>query len=63
MDPEHVVPNAEELLALALADKGDYADAAQHLRNSLTYITSGPSADLIKRQLAFMEQQGSASKR
>jgi Tfp pilus assembly protein PilF len=63
IDPEHVVPNAEELLALALADKGDYADAAQHLRNSLTYITSGPSADLIKRQLAFMEQQSSASKR
>jgi tetratricopeptide (TPR) repeat protein len=63
LDPEHGVPNAEELLALALANKGDYADAAQHLRNSLTYITSGPSADLIKRQLAFMEQQNTATKR
>ena len=63
LDPEHQVPNAEELLALALADKGEYAEAAQHLRNSLTYITSGPSAELIKRQLAYMEQQSAAVKR
>lgn len=63
LDPEHALPNAEELLALALADKGDYADAAQHLRNSLNYITSGPSVDLIKRQLAYMEQQSTAAKR
>jgi tetratricopeptide (TPR) repeat protein len=62
MDPEHEVPNAEELLALTLAAKGDYADAAAHLRNSLSYITTGPSVDLIRRQLAFMEQQNSAKK-
>jgi Tetratricopeptide repeat len=62
MDPEHEVPNAEELLALTLAAKGDYADAAAHLKNSLNYITSGPSAELIKRQLAFVEQQTAARK-
>jgi hypothetical protein len=62
MDPEHEVPNAEELLALTLAAKGDYAGAAAHLKHSLDYITTGPSVDLIKRQLAFMEQQSAAKK-
>jgi len=62
MDPEHEVPHAEELLALTLAAKGDYTDAAAHLKHSLNYITTGPSADLIKRQLAFMEQQSTAKK-
>ncbi|HTW49531.1 MAG TPA: tetratricopeptide repeat protein [Acidobacteriaceae bacterium] len=62
MDPEHDVPNAEELLALTLADKGDYAEAAAHLKHSLNYITAGPSVDLIKRQLAYMEQQSAAKK-
>lgn len=57
MDPEHTVQNAEEVLALTLIDKGDYSDALDHLRNSLTYITSGPDADLIKRQIAFVEQK------
>jgi tetratricopeptide (TPR) repeat protein len=63
LDPEHGLPNTEDLLALALADKGDYADAAQHLRNCLGYVTSGPSVDLIKRQLAYVEQQSTAAKR
>ncbi|HEX4005237.1 MAG TPA: tetratricopeptide repeat protein [Acidobacteriaceae bacterium] len=62
MDPEHTVPNSEQLLALTLIDKGDYTDALIHLRNSLTYIPSGPSADLIKRQIAFVEQQNALKK-
>jgi tetratricopeptide (TPR) repeat protein len=62
MDPEHDVPNAEDLLALTLAAKGDYAAAAAHLRHTLSYITTGPSVDLIKRQLAFMEQNAALKK-
>lgn len=62
MDPEHNVPNAEDLLALTLAAKGDYAGAAAHLRHTLNYITTGPSVDVIKRQLAFMEQQSALKK-
>lgn len=60
MDPEHSVPNAEQLLALTLAAKGDYAGALAHLHNSLTYIPTGPGADLIKRQIAFLEQRSAA---
>ncbi len=57
MDPEHTVQNAEEVLALTLIDKGDYSGALDHLRNSLTYVPSGPDADLIKKQIAFVEQK------
>ncbi|HLJ76479.1 MAG TPA: tetratricopeptide repeat protein [Acidobacteriaceae bacterium] len=60
LDPEHTVPNAEELLALTLIAKHDYPGALEHLRNSLNYIVSGPGADLIKRQIAFVEQQSAA---
>jgi tetratricopeptide (TPR) repeat protein len=57
MDPEHSVENAEDVLALALINKGDYSGALNHLRNSLTYVSAGPDADLIKRQIAFVEQK------
>jgi tetratricopeptide (TPR) repeat protein len=57
MDPEHNVQNAEDVLALTLINKGDYSAALDHLRNSLTYVSPGPDADLIKRQIAFVEQK------
>lgn len=63
MDPEHTVEDSEDILALTLVNKGDYAGALEHLKNSLTYIPSGPGADLIKRQIAFVEQKaGNAAK-
>lgn len=60
MDPEHNVQNAEDVLALTLIGKGDYAAALAHLRNSLTYVSPGPDADLIKRQIAFVQQRAAA---
>jgi tetratricopeptide (TPR) repeat protein len=63
MDPEHNVQNAEDVLALTLISKGDYSAALDHLRNSLTYIPAGPSADLIKQQIAFVEQRAGAVKK
>lgn len=57
MDPEHTVKDSEDILALTLVNKGDYAGALAHLKNSLTYIPSGPGAELIKRQIAFVEQK------
>ncbi len=57
MDPEHRVQNTEEILALTLVSKGDYAAALEHLRSSLTYVPAGPDADLIKRQIAFVQQR------
>ncbi len=52
MDPSHVAPNTEQLLAVMLAAKGDYQGALNHLRNCLTYTPPGPNADLMKQQVA-----------
>jgi tetratricopeptide (TPR) repeat protein len=56
MDPLHTVPNTEQLLAVILADKQDFAAALAHLRNAQTYIAPGPNADLIKQQIAQLEK-------
>jgi tetratricopeptide (TPR) repeat protein len=56
MDPQHLAPNTEQLLAVILAGKGELAEALRHLQNSLTYIQSGPNADLIKQQIAQLEK-------
>jgi Tfp pilus assembly protein PilF len=63
MDPEHNIQNAEDVLALTLIDKGDYSGALNHLRNSLTYLPAGPDAELIKRQIAFVEQRTATDKK
>ncbi|MGH9529952.1 MAG: tetratricopeptide repeat protein, partial [Terriglobales bacterium] len=62
MDPKHTIPNTEQLLAVILAQKKDYAGALAHLRNCLTYMPSGPNADLVKQQIAQVEQRVTASK-
>ena len=57
MDPRHTqVQNTEPFLAIILASKGELEECLDHLRNSLTYIPSGPSADAIKQNIAKVEQ-------
>jgi len=56
MDPQHLAPNTEQLLAVILASKGAYAEALDHLRNCLTYTPAGPNADLMKQQIAQLEK-------
>ena len=41
---------------MILADKHDFAGALAHLRNCLTYLPSGPNADLVKQQVAQLEK-------
>jgi tetratricopeptide (TPR) repeat protein len=55
MDPLHQEPNTEQLLAVVLASKQDYAGALEHLKNCLTYFPPGPSLDLVKQQIAEIE--------
>jgi tetratricopeptide (TPR) repeat protein len=55
MDPLHTAPNTEQLLAVILVGKRDYAGALKHLRSSLTYVPPGPNADVIKQQVAQLE--------
>lgn len=56
MDPQHLEPNSEPLLAVILAGRGDYTGALSHLRNSLSYVESGPNRRIILREISQLEQ-------
>lgn len=56
MDPNHLAPNTEQLLAVILAGQGEYQTALDHLRHCLTYLPPGPNADLVKQQVAQLEK-------
>jgi Tfp pilus assembly protein PilF len=57
LDPRHSVLNTEQLLAVILARKGDFAGALARLRSSLTYVPPGPNSDLLKQQIAQLERR------
>jgi tetratricopeptide (TPR) repeat protein len=61
MDPNHVAPNTEQLLAVIQAGRGQYKEALDHLRHCLTYTKPGPNADLMKQQVAQLEKVVSQS--
>jgi tetratricopeptide (TPR) repeat protein len=54
-DPQHTEPNAEQLLAVILANKQDLPGALEHLRIAAKYLPPGPNADLVKKQIAQLE--------
>jgi len=56
MDPLHTQPATEQLLAVILAEKGDYEAALTHLRSCLTYLPAGPNTDIVKQQIAQLEK-------
>jgi tetratricopeptide (TPR) repeat protein len=63
LDPQHAVPGTEQLLALILAQEKNYTAAIDHLRNCLTYVPKGEDSDLVKQQIAKLEQlQSGAAK-
>jgi len=57
LDPRHSILNTEQLLAVMLARKGDLTGALDHLRSSLKYMPPGPNADLLKQEIAQLEQR------
>jgi tetratricopeptide (TPR) repeat protein len=62
IDPRHSVLNTEQLLAVILARKADYAGAILHLNNCLSYLPPGPQADLVKQQIAQLEPKVTPTK-
>jgi hypothetical protein len=62
MDPAHTTPHVEQLVAVILAKKGDYAGALSHLRNCLTYMPAGESTNMVKKQIALLESRSGAAK-
>jgi len=63
LDPHHSVLNTEQLLAVILARKGDLAGALDHLRSSVKYVPPGPNSDMLKQQIAQLEQRVAAKAR
>jgi hypothetical protein len=57
MDPLHVQPDTEQLLAVILVAKNDLPTALRHLRNCLTYFPPGPNYELVKRQIAQIDRR------
>jgi tetratricopeptide (TPR) repeat protein len=56
MDPNHLAPKTEQLLAVILAGRGEYPAALNHLRNCLKYTPPGPEAEQMKQQVAQLEK-------
>jgi tetratricopeptide (TPR) repeat protein len=55
MDPLHVQPDTEQLLAVILVTKNDLPAALQHLHNCLTYFPPGSNYELVKKQISQIE--------
>lgn len=62
LDPQHLIPTNERLVAIILAKKGDLPGALEHLRKCLQYTPPGPDANLLKKQIAMLESKTSAAK-
>ena len=57
VDTDHSRPQMNHLLAVLLADKQDYAGAAASLKTYLQLAPNGPDAELVKKQLAVVEER------
>ncbi len=63
MDTAHRYPDAESLLGELLLDRGDYPDAATHLRAYLALRPGAKNADQVKQVLAKIEQASAEAKK
>ncbi|MGA2599826.1 MAG: tetratricopeptide repeat protein [Bryobacteraceae bacterium] len=57
VDTDHAQPRTNQLLAALLADRKDYAGAAQSLKDYLQVAPNGPEAETVRKQLANVEQK------
>jgi tetratricopeptide (TPR) repeat protein len=55
-DSAHRIPKLDHLLGVVLAQKQDYAGAAQYMRNYLSRNPNAGDIDLVKKQLAELEK-------
>jgi tetratricopeptide (TPR) repeat protein len=62
LDTAHKYPQAENLLAQISLEKGNYADAAAHLRTYLALAPNAQNADSLKQMLLKLEQASAEKK-
>jgi tetratricopeptide (TPR) repeat protein len=61
LDTRHKFPEAENMMAQLLLDKGNYGEAATHLRNYLTLVPNAKNADTLKQTLLKIDQASAAT--
>jgi tetratricopeptide (TPR) repeat protein len=63
LDVNHKFPDAERLYAQLLIDRGDFADAASHLRQYLVLQPRAPAADGVRQTLAKLDDANRQAKK
>lgn len=56
LDPNNRMPKTTQLLGAILAEKQDYAGAAEQMKKYLALVPEGQESDLAKKQLADLEK-------
>ena len=56
LDTRHEYPDSEHLLGVILAQRKDFAGAAEHLRAYLQYRPNASDAEAVREQLAQIEK-------
>lgn len=62
LDPQHRLPDTEQLLATILIRKGNFTEARAHLDHCRTYTPAGVKADLLRKEIAQLDQAIAAKK-
>jgi tetratricopeptide (TPR) repeat protein len=60
LDSRHNYPDAENMMAQILLDRGNYPEAATHLRTYLTLVPNAKNADALKQILLKIDQASAA---
>ena len=60
MGAQRTFPQVSLLLGVMLANRREYADAADQLRSYLKAVPTAPNADKVREQLAEVEKLGAA---
>jgi tetratricopeptide (TPR) repeat protein len=60
LDSRHNYPDAENMMAQILLDRGNYPEAANHLRTYLTLVPNAKNADALKQILLKIDQASAA---
>jgi len=61
LDTRHNYPDAENMMAQILLDRGNYPEAATHLRSFLTLVPNAKNADNLKQILLKIDQASAAA--
>ena len=62
MDTRHKYPQAESMVAQFAVNRGEYAEAATHLRAYLALVPNAKDADTLKAQLQKIDEASAAKK-